>query len=132
MSIEVKGRAGHGVPQALGDGQDIRIAVNEDAGHGMSKRMRMDVRKVVFPAEFVQPAVHAVRVHGLPGILSEDISGFDPPVSHDPSRSFLFLAISRQQPYSEYAKHDEKVGRMAAPAFSDVYLETVETTENEG
>ena len=34
--------------------------------------------------------------------------------------------------HSEYAKHDEKLGRMAAPPFSDVYLETVETAENEG
>ena len=42
------------------------------------------------------------------------------------------VRVYRNGLYSEYAKHDEKLGRMAAPPFSDVYLETVETAENEG
>ena len=33
--------------------------------------------------------------------------------------------------HSEYAKHDEKLGRMAAPPFPDVYLEAVEETRNQ-
>ncbi len=32
--------------------------------------------------------------------------------------------------HSEYAKHDEKLGRMAAPPLSDVHLEAVETAED--
>ena len=33
--------------------------------------------------------------------------------------------------HSEYTKHNEKLGRMAAPPLSDVYLEAVEAAENE-
>ncbi len=33
--------------------------------------------------------------------------------------------------HSEYAKHDEKLGRMAAPSLPDVHLEAMEAPEDE-
>ena len=42
MPVKIQRGAGQGMTQALGDGQDIRIAVDEDAGHGVPLRYNYD------------------------------------------------------------------------------------------
>ena len=47
----------------------------------MAERMGMNVGQIVFLTELIQPICDAIRMHTLSVILSEDITGVNPPVS---------------------------------------------------
>ncbi len=81
VGVEVRGGGGPGVAQALGDGDDIGPAVDQQGGHGVPEGVGIDVREVVALGETVEPGPDAVRVHGPSVIPDEDVAGVLPAVS---------------------------------------------------
>ena len=70
-----------GVSELLGYCHNVRTICQEDRGHSMPERMRIDVWQIVPTGKIVEPAGDAVWVHVASIVCSEYKAGVLPPVA---------------------------------------------------
>ena len=81
MGVNVCGGADFCMAQAFRDGDNIFSAVDQDRGHCMPERMRVNVGEVVPLGKFTEPCGDPVRDHRLPVFLDKQESGILPAVA---------------------------------------------------
>ena len=110
MAIEIGSGGDAGVSQAAADTDAVHTVEKQDACHGVSESVRIEMRQVMAACETVQPIAQLRRIHRSSFLSGKNKRGWGPFRAQAAFLLFLPAAVAFQQLHRLFRKLDAPNG----------------------